>query len=435
VSKKTKKQEEKADKSANKPSAKAKPAPKAASSSSPKTPKEPEKPLIKSYTEEGSISGFLWGLLFVAVLGGGGYATKPLWVPYVVNYLPQLKSMAVDEPTEVLLMDRIDQLDEEIAQVRKSGDAIADLESERGRLNKTFEGVMARIIELEKRIDYVRGMQQATTSPSDAVSTNESLQRLSSRMNELEKSDGTVSAVMGRLSRLEQAMAESGSSASSSSEELSQIMTDISQRIGILESGAAQSVAGEASASEAKQQIRAQTLVLAVGHLRETLRYSGPFVQSLGALKALGGDDPDIIRGLEELAPYAETGIQTMDMLRSDYNTVAENIRAAAPEVAFGETGKSTLDKVLDQVTSLVSVRKMGSEYPASLAAGPADTALVQLDLGDLGGAIATLSDLYGPEASAAAPWLAKAQGRLIAESTLSRLHVFVVSTLAPATQ
>ena len=159
MSKKTKKQEEKADKSANKPSAKAKPAPKAASSSSPKTPKEPEKPLIKSYTEEGSISGFLWGLLFVAVLGGGGYATKPLWAPYVVNYLPQLKSMAVDEPTEVLLMDRIDQLDEEIAQVRKSGDAIADLESERGRLNKTFEGVMARIIELEKRIDYVRGMQ------------------------------------------------------------------------------------------------------------------------------------------------------------------------------------------------------------------------------------------------------------------------------------
>jgi len=435
VSEKTKKQKEKTDKPARKASAKAKPAAKSAIPSSPETPKEAEKPLVVSNTEEGGISGVLWGLLFVALLVGGGYATKPLWTPYLVDYLPQLKKMAADQPAEDLLMDRVNQLAQEIAQVRQSGEAIGDLESERSRLNKTFEGVMARITELEKQIDYVRGMQQATAPPSDAVNTNESLQRLSSRMNELEKSDESVSAVMERLSKLEQAMEESGSSTKSSAAELSQIMTDISQRIGTLESGAAQSVAREASTAEAKQQVRAQTLVLAVGHLRETLRSNDPFVQPLGALKALGGDDPDIKRGLEELAPYAKTGIQTMDMLRRSYPAVAKNIKAAAPEVTSGDTDKSTIDKVLDQVTSLVSVRKTGSEDPATLVSGPADTALVQLDQGDLGAAIATLSALYGPEASAAAPWLAQAQARLIAETTLSRLHVFVVSILAPATQ
>ena len=428
MSEKNKKQEERSNKPANKTSAKAKPTSKAGNSRKPK-------PLIISNTEEGGLSVFLWGLLFVVVLGYSGYATKPLWAPHVINYLPQLKSMAVDKPPEDLLMDRIDQLEEEVVQVRKSGEAIADLESERSRLNKTFEGVMARILELEKQIDNVRSMKNATTPPTEVVSTSKSLQRLDSRMNELEKNDQKARAVMERLNDLEQEMAEIGSSAGSSAEGLSQIMTDISQRIVTLESGASQSIAGEASIAVAKEQVRAQALVLAVGHLRETLRSNGAFVQSLGALRALGGDDPDIMSGLKELVPFAQTGIQTLDMLRRDFNTVAENIRAAAPKVASAEKAESTLSKVLDQVTSLVSVRKMGSEGREGFAPSPVDTAMVQLDQGDLEGAIATLSSLYGTEAAAAAPWLIKAHGRLIAETTLTRLQVFVISILATAIQ
>jgi hypothetical protein len=212
-------------------------------------------------------------------------------------------------------------------------------------------------------------------------------------------------------------------------------MTDISQRIGTLESGAAQSVSRGANVTVAKQKARAQTLVLAVGHLRETLRSSDPFVQSLKALKVLGSDDPDIMRGLKELAPFAQTGILTIDMLRRDYDAVAKKIRAAAPKVASGEMAKSALGKAIDQVTSLVSIRKMGSEGTERIAISPVDTAMVQLDQDNLGGAIATLSALYGPEAAAAAPWLVKAQGRLIAETTLSKLHVVVISILATAIQ
>jgi hypothetical protein len=434
VSEKTKKQEEKLNKPANKTTVKAKPAPKAGRSSSPKALKARKTPLIVSNTEKGGISIFLWGLLFV-VVGCGSYATKPLWGPYVTNYLPQLKSMAGGQPPEDLLMVRIDQLEEEIVQVRKSGEAIADLESDRGRLNKSFKGVMTRILELEKQIDNVRGMKKATTPPTDAVSTNLSLQRLNSRMNELEKSDQKAEAVMERLNNLEQGVAERGVSASSSAEELSQIMTEISQRIGTLESGAAQSVFGGASVAVAKQQARAQSLVLAVGHLRETLRSSDPFVQSLKALKLLGVDDPDIMSGHKELTPFAQTGILTMDMLRRDYDAVAKKIRAAAPKVASGEMAKSALSKAIDQVTSLVSIRKTGSEGTERIETSPVDTAMVQLDQDNLGGAIATLLALYGPEATAAAPWLEKAQGRLIAETTLSKLHVYVVSVLASAIQ
>jgi hypothetical protein len=77
----------------------------------------------------------------------------------------------------------------------------------------------------------------------------------------------------------------------------------------------------------------------------------------------------------------------------------------------------------------------MGSEGPESFTSSLVDTAMVQLDQGDLEGATVTLSALDGTEAAAAAPWLVKAHGRLIAEKTLSSMHVFVVSILATAIQ
>ncbi len=402
----------------------------------PESPKTQEKTLVTSNTEEGGISNLLWGLLLVAVLTGGGYATLPLWSPYVVDYLPELEMGGGAEPPEDTFVDRLSEIENEIQRVRESGEGIADLEQERGRLNKSIETVMGRIGELEKQIDYVRGMLQATSPPSDAVVTNESLQRLSSRMNKLEESDETVNAVMERLARLEQAMAESGSNAGSSATQLSQTMADISARIGTLEAGVAANVAAkEKNQQRSKQNARAQTLVLAVGHLRQTLRSSDPFTQALDALKSLAQGDPDIMRGINELSSYAEFGIPTLDMLRRDYIAAAEAINAAAPEAQVSGEASGFIDKALKRIKSLVSVRKAGSENSGDVIKGPAEKAMAMLGDGDLSGAIASLETLYGQEAEAAAPWLEKARARLTAETALSRLHVFVVSLLAPANQ
>lgn len=432
MSENTKKQVNKANNQKGKSSEKATSTSKEGSTSSPNAMKNPIKSLIVSNSEERGIAVFLWGLLFIVVIGCGIYATKPLWAPFVINYLPQLKIMASNQPSDDLLTNRINQIEEEIISVRKSGQAIADLEIERSRLNKNFEGVMARIIALEKQIDSVRRTEKAMTPPTDAFNTHESLNRLNSRMIKLEKSDEKASVVLERLNKLEQEVAERDTRVVGSTKGLSQVMTDISQRIGILESGTSQSVVGEASITEAKQQVRAQTLVLAVGHLRESLRSSNPFVQSLDALKALGGNDPDIMSGLKELAPFAQTGIQTMAMLRREYDTVAENIRATASRVPSNKQVKTPLSKVFDQLTSLVTVRKTDNE---GSVIDPVNTAMVQLDEENLEGAIATLSALHGTEAAVAAPWLEAARGRLIAETTLSRLHVFVVSLLATSIQ
>ncbi len=396
----------------------------------------PEADKTKPATDEGGISGLLWSLLLVAMLAGGGYATMPLWSPYVVDYLPELEMGGGVEPPEDTLVDRLSEIETEIRKVRKSGEGIADLERERGRLNASIENVIGRIDELEKQIGYVRGMLQATSPPSYAVDTNKSLQRLSSRMNKLEEGDETVNAVMERLARLEQAMAKSGSNATSTADQLSQTMADISARIGSLETGASATTEDEAkSAQRTQQHTRAQTLVLAVGHLRQTLRSSEPFTQALGALKSLGEGDPDIMRGVNELGPYAEFGIPTLDMLRREYISAAEKIDAAAPEAKISGETASLFDKALGHFKSLISIRKTGSENSGDALKGPAQKAMAQLGDGDLSGAITTLETLYGQEAQAAQPWLVRARARLTAETALSRLHVFVVSLLAPAIQ
>lgn len=398
-------------------------------------PQAEEKPLITSNTDEGGISGLLFSLLLIAVLAGGGYATLPLWSPYVVDYLPELEMGGGAEPPEDLLVDRIGEIEQEIQKVRDSGQGIADLEQERSRLNDSIDNVMTRIDGLEKQIAHVKDMLQATSPPSDAVDTNQSLQRLTNRMNELERSDETVNAVMERLARLEKAMSDSGATASSSAEQLSKTMADISQRIGTLETGAAESSATETEVAErTKAQVRAQSLVLAVGHLRETLRSSAPYTQALDALKALGEGDPDIMRGVEELIPYAETGAPTLNMLRRDFIATSEAIRAAAPEAA-AEGAAGLLDKALNRLTSLVSVRKAGSDGSAGGPQGPTEEAMKRLGSGDLAGAIEVIAALYGAEADAARPWLEGARARLTAETSLARLHVFVVSLLAPSDQ
>lgn len=391
-----------------------------------------KKPLIATNDDEGGIFNFFWGLVFITILVGGAYATQPLWTPYIIDYFPKLKQADVDQFSDGLVEKQIDQLSEEISKVRKSGQAIADLEVERDRLNKSFEGVMTRIVEIEKKIEEVRGMHQATIPPSDIVNTNASLKRLSSRIQKLEKSDSSVNAVMERLNKLEQAMTNNAPNSNSNATELSQTMTEISNRVGALEKGVAQTGDSEINSGLEKQKNRAATLVLAVGHLREALRSSNPFSQPLQALKALGRKDPDIVSGVKELAPYAETGVHTLNMLQQDFKFVIEKINVALKKHQLDENSESFFKKALKNLTSLVSVKKMNPGDLSTSETNLVKIAYTHLSEGNLEKATLTLSKLRGPEGAAVAPWLAKARERVVAENVISRLHVFVLSILVP---
>ena len=57
-----------------------------------KSQKKSVKSQIVSNSREGGVTVFFWAILFTVVFGCGVYATKPLWVPYVLNYLPSLET-------------------------------------------------------------------------------------------------------------------------------------------------------------------------------------------------------------------------------------------------------------------------------------------------------------------------------------------------------
>lgn len=401
-----------------------------------KPPKEPEKPMVASNTDDSAgVPGLFWVLLLLAGLAGGGYATMPLWSPYVIDYLPGWQKVGEPDIQENPLVNRLDQIEKEIERVRDTGEGIADLERERSRLSQSIDGIMERIHGLESQIDDVRGLLQATVPPSDDAENAEALALLKSRMSQLEKSDETAGAVLERLAKLEQTVSESETGETDVTDELSKAMGEITARVGSLESDVTQSAA-EKAAREAKteRQMRAQALLMAVGQLRERLRSSDPFAGDLEALKTLGMGDPDIVRDVDTLAPFAENGVPSVDMLRRDFKTVVEMIHAASPK-ATTESGAGIFDQALAQVQSLVSIRKTGSAEEDDGSGGIAETAMAWLNEGDLEAATAALASLTGDEAQAAKTWLARAQSRLMAEAAVARLNVFIVSQLSSAHQ
>lgn len=398
-----------------------------------KPDKEPEKPLIATNTEERSgASRLFWVLVLFAVLAGGGYATLPIWSPYVIDYLPGLQTAGQRQQEQIALTSRLEQIEQEIERVRESGEGIADLERQRQSLSGSIDRIMTRIGELEGQISDVRAMLEATEATGGGVSDPEALMGLKERMSRLERSDDTVGVVLQRLARLEQAVADGGSGEREATEQLSRAVSDMTARVGTLESEAAQTAARDAAAvAEAERKIRVQGLLVALGQLRETIRSSEPYVLALDALKTLGRDDQDILGHVAVLAPHSETGIPGLDELRRDFKTVVEMIRAARPQGgADGEGG--VVDKVLVRLQSLVSIRKTGNAEPGGGDAGAAERAMTLLDKGELAAAVVSLSGLGGQEAQAANPWIERARARLQAEEALARLHGLVISKLSP---
>ena len=154
------------------------------------------------------------------------------------------------------------------------------------------------------------------------------------------------------------------------------------------------------------------------------------FVRQLAAVRALGGDDPDIAQAAAELEPFARTGVPTLAALRAQLPATIDAVIRATPVTA----SDTWTDRVVDRLASLVTVRRVGSE---AIAAGGIDGIVAQaeaaLDGGDLQAAVTALERLDGAPAEAAADWLQHARARLTADRALSTLQQRAIARLATA--
>jgi len=384
-----------------KPESAPKPDTSAAAKVQPEKPSPPPPPPPPPEPDPKGLSGTLWTALALIVVLGGGFATKSLWLPLVVDYLPRLDSAGEDKAQA----DRIAGLERELKSLRTSGAVIDDLEKQRSRLNESLSELMARLSDVEGKLDDVGKMTEATAPSPDSAGTAESLQRLSERVAGLAKSGESLDTVLQRLTKLEQAIADQ-------------------------EKPGAAVVA--MTKQETTKQAAAQALALTIGNLRESLKSGQPFARALAAVQRLGGEEPDVKRVAVTLAPFAADGIPTLETLRLDYAGVARAIAEAMPVA-----GDGLVEKTLNRIKSLVTVRRVDGDGASMTDGGPApDRQLAgvrrSLEQGELEKAVNTLAALDGPALAAAEPWLKKARARLDADAMIATLNGLAVSLLAP---
>ena len=176
----------------------------------------------------------------------------------------------------------------------------------------------------------------------------------------------------------------------------------------------------EEAAHQAAADGRLVTLVLATGELTAALGSSRPFTPALDAIRGIAGENPEIEGALARLAPFAATGVPTLDGLSARFPQAANAIvrgTAATEEEGW-------IDETVTRLSQLVTIRRTGGAIdPASLE-GRLVEAEAALKAGDVEQAIFIVEPLMGDDAEAgsAGSWLRDARARHEADTALAGL-------------
>jgi hypothetical protein len=257
---------------------------------------------------------------------------------------------------------------------------------------------------------------QNPTAPPNTAST-EQLQALDTRLTALES---RIAQIQQQTAALPTRIAALEARPASGSPQLTAEIAALSARL--------DAIAGhdQASATDLNRQIAAQTDKMATLE-KAASQVSGladratklARLQAAGAALAVGQPLGDIPGAPPALQRYAATPPPTEGALRLAY-PAAENAALAAngPDV----DGKPFLQRMLARAEGLVTIRQGDHVIVGSTAAGILARASAALNAGDLPAAVAAVSELQGPAASAMANWLAQAKSLLAARAALADL-------------
>lgn len=382
----------------NKEPAAQKPAPKPVIQSGAKpgsAPSGPDRELAARDMKRGlgGGGGFLWALLALALVAGAGAATMDAWMPKLAGAITAYQTPRVD-PRLAPVAERVQTLEKKLqaqaqAQARTPPPPVADMRE-----------IVRRLTKMETRLAELRKMVGATRPPEAALIAGQSLQRLSGRLQSLERNRKEVDAILKRIA-----------------------VTD-------------RSLPGD---KKKKQETEAVTggreLVTAARELNRRIKSDKPFADVLAQVKRLAGDDKDMAVNIAVLEPLARSGIGTMDQLRRQFTAVAAAVRRAKPLPAEPlRAGTGWWDKTVNKLAAMVSLRRQGKKEEKNAAlerARPQLLAAAEKALGEnnVSTAITVLEGLRDlPEAAA---WIGRARGRETAKKAAAALNLFALTRLA----
>lgn len=379
---------------------------------------------------EGAIGIFF--LVLLAALSGGLIAT----------YWPWMLGGGETSSTN----DRLTSLETRIGQIaaghapKAAVEAFAAERRDLSALKDRIDADEARVTALEKT--------GGTSEAGDAGALKAQLDKdgvdlaqIATRLAKLEQSGGNAQ-VLVRLEALDKAIAQARKANDDRHQLLSESVTAMGQRVAVLERNAPpadlalrlDSLATKESQSaldarvvkleteDPSQLVRRAASVLALADLLRATASPSPFANELATLRALQPQAPEI----GTLAKTADRGVPTEAMLTEQFSRKADSILAAERRAQ----ARSWLERVWINVTSLVSIRRVG-EVGGATTEDHLARAEVHLKHGELERATAEVSALQGPASQAAASWLAQAQARAALERSLRSLSNRMVAELA----
>jgi hypothetical protein len=168
----------------------------------------------------------------------------------------------------------------------------------------------------------------------------------------------------------------------------------------------------------------AAALVLAIATLEEAVLSGAPFKAPLSVIERFAQGDATLAGFIALLSPHAGSGIATQTQLVRDFQAIATGLS----KPLWPQTGVSWVDRVLEEVDSLVTIRRLEDAGGGALPVVQAERALAD---NDLARAIAVLAAIDGPGAA----WASRATVRIDAVRAIAGLRLWALEALGPSAE
>lgn len=323
-------------------------------------------------------------VLVLVVVGVVAFFTAPQWRPYAAAFLVPTERIEALAGRVEDLAGQVSGFEQTLSALRRD---LADLRESAGQGGDAGGGVpVEAVTRLEERLAALESAQGDSVSPAH-------LEELRQQLGEIRQMVATV----------RENVVEAGT------------VLRLAERV----EAAEQAVRQARSRSSA-----AESLLLAVGQLREAINRGGSFDAEFRALRILAEGNRELADPLAALAERTSGGIPTRTALAARFGDLATSIVRAD----FGPEQEGWLRRTVQRFSTIVSVKRTEGEAVGDSPAAIVARAEAALDQGDLGEAVGEVAKLDGPAAEAAAPWLADANARLAAERALSELSAAAVA-------
>lgn len=175
--------------------------------------------------------------------------------------------------------------------------------------------------------------------------------------------------------------------------------------------------------------LRAAAMLLALNEFRNNVGTGRSFDEDLSMMEKMSGADAETKAAIANLAPFAKAGVLSRSGLQSEFKNIAGEIVMAKLK---GEDA-SVKARVMQHFADLVQVRRTDDITGDSVDAIVA-RAQLYLDKGDVRAASNELKKLQGAPASAAAPFVQKADETATAEDFAGQLTMAILGAMSANT-